>query len=119
MFLEAQCFILKTNVLYQDNQSAMKIEQSGRLSSGQKTKYMDNRYFWIKDRLKTENINLQYCPTGQMTANFSKPLQGHTFRKFRDVILGYIHISNIDMKVQIGSCILLDVFSYLVVRMRT
>ena len=27
---------------------------------------------------------------------FTKPLQGQLFRKFRDVILGYIHISELD-----------------------
>ena len=97
MFLEAQGFFLIENILYQDNQSAIKIEENGKRSSGQKTKHMDNRYFWIKDRLETEGIKVKYCPTEKMLADFfTKPLQGNLFRKFRDVVLGYNHISSLD-----------------------
>ena len=89
MFLEAQGEVLKKNTLYQDNQSAMKIILNGRRSSGQKTKHMDNRYFWIKDRIGSENIKVEYCPTEKMVADFlTKPLQGNLFRKFRDVVMG-------------------------------
>ena len=96
MFLEAQGFILNENTLYQDNQSAIKIEENGKRSSGQKTKHMDNRYFWIKDRLESEGIQVEYCPTGKMLADFfTKPLQANLFRKFRDVVLGYYHISSL------------------------
>jgi hypothetical protein len=97
MFLEEQGFILKENILYQDNQSAIKIIKNGKRSSGQKTKHMDNRYFFIKDRLNTEKITVEYCPTGKMIADFfTKPLQGNLFRKFRDLVLGYKHISEIE-----------------------
>ena len=96
MFLEAQGEVLKKNTLYQDNQSAMKIILNGRKSSGQKTKHMDNRYFWIKDRIESENIKVEYCPTEKMVADFfTKPLQGSLFRKFRDVVMGYKHISSL------------------------
>ena len=57
---------------------------------------MDNRYFWIKDRLSSEGIEVVYCPTEKMVADFfTKPLQGSLFRKFRDIILGYEHISKL------------------------
>ena len=94
MFLESQGFLLNESILYQDNQSAIKIEENGKRSSGQKTKHMDNRYFWIKDRLSTEGIKVEYCPTEQMLADFfTKPLQGSLFQNFRDVVLGYKHIN--------------------------
>ena len=90
MFLEQQGITLRTNLLYQDNESVMKLEKNGRMSSGQRTKHMANRYFWIKDRLASEKIDLQHCPTGKMIAVFfTKPLQGSLFRKFRDIVLGY------------------------------
>jgi len=96
MFLEAQGYTLDENILFQDNQSAMKIELNGRKSSGKKTKHMDNRYFWIKDRLQSEGIEVVYCPTLQMLADFfTKPLQGSLFRKFRDVVLGYVPIGDL------------------------
>ena len=43
MFLQEQGFILKENILYQDNQSAIKIEKNGKRSSGQK------QSIWIID----------------------------------------------------------------------
>ena len=40
-----------------------------------------------------EDIEIWYCPTENMIADFfTKPLQGSLFRRFRDFILGYIHI---------------------------
>ena len=99
MFFEEQGFVLIKNTLYQDNQSAMKIIANDKRSSGQKTKHMDNRYFWINDRLESENIEVVYCPTEKMIADFfTKPLQGNLFRKFRDVVLGYKHISSLDVE---------------------
>ena len=34
LFLEAQGFIIRTNILYQDNQSTIKLANNGRASSG-------------------------------------------------------------------------------------
>ena len=59
---------------------------------------MDNRYFWIKDRISSENITVEYCPTAKMLADFfTKQLQGNLFRKFRSVVMGYEHISSLDI----------------------
>ena len=98
MFLKEQGYVLDENIVYQDNMSSMKIITNGKRSSGQKTKHMNNRYFWIKDRLSSEGIQVQYCPTEKMVADFfTKPLQGSLFRKFRDIIMGYKHISSLDV----------------------
>jgi len=97
MFLEEQGFSLEENILYQDNQSAMKLELNGRMSCGKKTKHMDNRYFWIKDRVKTEKIKIEYCPTQMMVSDFfTKPLQCKLFKRFREVVLGHVHISSLE-----------------------
>ena len=70
-----QGFLLSENILSQDNQSAIKIEKNDRISSLQKTKHMINSYFWIKDRVKTEGITIECCPTLKMIADLStKPL---------------------------------------------
>ena len=93
MFLEAQGYKIKENTLYQDNQAAMKILKNGKASSGQKTKHIDARYFFSKDRCETEGIEIKYCPTEIMIADFfTKPLQGNLFKKLRDVVLGYVHV---------------------------
>jgi hypothetical protein len=91
-FLEAQGYNVENNILYQDNQSAMKLERNGRQSVGPKSRHIAIRYFFIKDRIEKKDINLIYCPTEKMLADyFSKPLQGSLFRAFRDMTLGIVH----------------------------
>jgi hypothetical protein len=95
-FLDAQGFHLSDNVLEQDNESAIKLEKNGRSSAGQKSRHINVRYFWIKDRVRQEGIHIRHCPTLQMLADFfTKPLEGALFRRFRDVILGYKHVDSL------------------------
>jgi hypothetical protein len=42
----------------------------GRGSSGCNSKYMDLKYFWIKDYLDKNIIRMKYLPTDQMIADF-------------------------------------------------
>jgi hypothetical protein len=44
-----------------------------------------------------EGIEVKYCPTGVMLADFfTKPLQGSLFRKFWDIVMGYKHIDSLN-----------------------
>jgi hypothetical protein len=96
MFLESQGHKIQTNQFLQDNQSAIKLEINGRASCGQKSRHIDIRYFFMKDRINTEGIDVVYCPTEDMLADFfTKPLQGSLFEKFRRVIMGEAHISTL------------------------
>ena len=84
----------------QDNQSAMRLEHNGRASASQRSRHISIRYFFMTDRLSTDNITLRYCQTEHMLADFlSKPLQGGLFRKFRDVLLGHAHFSTLRFPV--------------------
>jgi hypothetical protein len=94
LFLKCQGITLYKNILYQDNQSAMKMEKNGRDSCTGNSRHIDIRYFFVKDRVDKKEIEILYCPTEQMLADyFTKPLQGSLFRKFRRVIMGYDPIS--------------------------
>jgi hypothetical protein len=87
-FLTAQGFKVKDNVVYQDNQSAILLEKNGKASSGRRTRHLDIRYFFVTDRVKRGDLRIEYCPTGDMVADFfTKPLQGSLFRKLRKIIL--------------------------------
>ena len=67
----------------------MKLEKNGRKSCGDKSRHIDIRYFFIKDVLRRENIDLQHCPTERMIADFyTKPLQGSLLKKMRNFIMG-------------------------------
>jgi hypothetical protein len=95
-FLAVQGYVLKENVFYQDNQSTIRFERNGRRSAGPNSRHIDIRYFFIKDRIGLESLDVQHCPTEQMLADFfTKPLQGSLFRKFRDVVLGQTHIDSL------------------------
>jgi hypothetical protein len=90
MFLAAQGYQLVDNILHQDNQSAILLERNEKGSSSQKTRHIDIRYFFLKDRLELEQLQIHHCPTLDMLADFlTKPLQGLLFRKFRAVLLGH------------------------------
>ena len=67
---------------------------NGKISCGPGSRHIDIRYFFMKNRLDTENINVVSRPTGDMLADFyTNPLQGNLFRKFMDIIMGLQHIS--------------------------
>ena len=73
------------------------LEENGRMSAISKSKHINNRYFWITDRVKKSGeINIEYCPTELMLADFfTKPLQGSLFNKMRDVIMGTKHVNSL------------------------
>jgi hypothetical protein len=51
------------------------------MSSSKRTKHIKAKYFLIKDYYNAGEIDLQYCPTGQMWADvLTQPLQGQSFR---------------------------------------
>jgi hypothetical protein len=87
-FLNAQGYGLHQTILYQDNRSAILLENNGKMSSSKRTKHVNIRYYFIKDRINKKELSVEYCPTGEMTADFfTKPLQGKLFFKFRKDIM--------------------------------
>ena len=45
LFMEAQGYKIERNIVYQDNKSAMLLENNTMASSGKRTKHMNVRYF--------------------------------------------------------------------------
>ena len=83
LFLEAQGFDIKENIVFQDNQSTILLENNGKRSIGKRTRHIDIRYYYITDNVKRGRAAIQYCPTAEMVGDFfTKPLQGSLFRKF-------------------------------------
>jgi hypothetical protein len=87
-FMQAQGYTVSDSLLYQDNQSAMLLEKNGRGSSSKRTRHINIRYFFVADRIANGEVKIEYCPTGDMLADyFTKPLQGSSFQKFRNQIM--------------------------------
>jgi len=88
LFLKDQGYDVST-VLYQDNRSAILLEENSKKSSGKQTRALNVRYFLIMDNVEKGNVQIKYCPMDDMVGNYmSKGLQGIKFEKFRKIIMG-------------------------------
>jgi hypothetical protein len=76
-------------VIHQDNQSTILLEKNGKgLSTSRRTRHINIRYSFVKDRIAANDVSVAYCWTGDMVADaFTKPLQGTLSRKFCDYIM--------------------------------
>ena len=96
LFITAQGYAIKDNILYEDNKSTMLMLKNGRNSCTGNSRHIDIRYFFVKDRIDKGELRVEYCPSSIMLADFfTKPLQGQLFKKFRDVIMGYVPTSSL------------------------
>ena len=88
-FLIAQSYDMPPAKVYQDNMSSMALELRG-ASKSDKTRHVNIRYFWVKDRIDNNEISVEYKPTDEMIADvLTKPLQGKKFTDLRDKLLNY------------------------------
>ena len=106
-FLKHQGYDLKVNI-NQDNTSAINLEKNGVASAGRRSKHIDIRYFWLKDRVERGDVNIKYCPTKLMIADFfTKPLQGTFFKRLKAVIMGQVSVEEFIASMSIapkGAC---------------
>ena len=87
-FLDAQGYNINDCVVYQDNKSAILLEENGRASSSKRTRHINIRYYFVTDRVNCGEVKIRHCPTAEMIGDyFTKPLQGGIFTKLRDRIL--------------------------------
>ena len=87
-FVEAQGYTIDHNIVFQDNQSTMRLEMNGALSSSSRTKHIHARYYFITDRIEMGEVEVVYCPTEQMWADvLNKPKQGRPFRLDRSHLM--------------------------------
>ena len=96
IFLREQGFNFSRNILLQDNQSTIKMLRNGRNSCTGISRHIDIRYFFVHDQVKKGGVDVEYCPTDLMLCDyFTKPLQGKTFKRFWDIIIGHAHVNDI------------------------
>jgi Reverse transcriptase (RNA-dependent DNA polymerase) len=88
LFLEAQGFQVKENIINRDNQSSMKLEMNGKNSSGKRTRHFNIKYFYITNLIERKEASIQFCPTDKMISDYlTKPTTGAKFHKFRSAIM--------------------------------
>ena len=86
--MDAQGYSSENTIVYQDNKSSILLEKNGKASSSKRTRHINIRYYFVTDRINNGEIDIVYCPTKQMIADFfTKPLQGTAFTEFRNFIM--------------------------------
>ena len=87
-FLQEQGFYIDGTILYQDIMNSILLEKNGCSSSSKRTRHMNIRHFFVKDRVESRELSIEHCPTEDMVADyFTKPLQGRLFYKLRDLVM--------------------------------
>ena len=88
-FIIAQEVKIYRNILFQDNRSAILLHRNGTNSCSRNTRHINIRYFFLKDRIKSGEIEVVFCPSEEMIADFfTKPIQGRRFMDLRKIIMG-------------------------------
>jgi hypothetical protein len=76
-FLKEQGYEVAETILYRDNQTAMKLEVNGKLSSGKRTQHFHITYFFMNDLINQKEVKVEFCPTNMMISDYmTKPLIG-------------------------------------------
>jgi hypothetical protein len=88
LFLQEQGVHNIKTVIMRDNQSSMKLENKGKLSSGKRNRHFNIKYFYITDLIEKKEVETRFCTTNNMTADYlTKPVTGGRFHQFRREIL--------------------------------
>jgi hypothetical protein len=88
-FLKAQGYDVPPAKVFQDNKSTIILANKGR-STSDRTRHINIRYFWVKDRIDTGDVVLEHLPTDDMVSDIlTKPLQGSKFQELRAKLLNW------------------------------
>ena len=81
-FEQKICNNIKPIIIKEDNQSTIKLATNPVYHN--RSKHINIKYHWIREKVKNKEILLEYCPTADMPANiFTKPLGRVLFEKHK------------------------------------
>ncbi len=87
-FIEAKGYTVEQNIVFQDNQLAMRLAINGSMSSLSCTKHIKARYYFVKDKVEEGEFDIKYCLTKKMQSDIlNHPKQGSPFRKERAMLM--------------------------------
>ena len=88
-FLTAQGYEMGPIKFHQDNTSTITMLKTGR-STQQRTRHINVRYFFMKQMIDDNVVNVVHIGTSEMIADImTKPIQGKLFLKLRKMLLGH------------------------------
>lgn len=84
-----QGYNVRVATVFQDNQSTLALAERG-FSNSERTRHINIRYFFVKDRIDSKEIELVYKSTTEMLADImTKPLALEVFSRLRRVLMGH------------------------------
>jgi hypothetical protein len=87
-FLIQQGYEVPPATIFQDNTSTISLVVKGH-SRSSRTRHIGIRYFFVKDRVDSGEIEVKHLSTSKMIADImTKPLQGDLFRQMRGWLMG-------------------------------
>ena len=93
VFLKEQDYGIKDNIIYQNNQSATRMDKHGRKWCTWNSRNINIQYVFITDRIDKKETRVEYYPALEMFGDyFTRPLQGKLFRAFWEILMRYMLI---------------------------
>jgi hypothetical protein len=72
-------------VMMEDNQGAQHLAECKGVT--QRSRHIDTKYHWLREKVASGDVRVQYCPTSEMEAgHFTKPLGRTKFERFRSAL---------------------------------
>ncbi|CAI7808008.1 unnamed protein product [Closterium sp. NIES-53] len=98
---EAKLTKLPSFSLFCDNQSAIRIANKN--GSANRTKHIALRYFFVKDEIEKGRLELSYCPTSEMAADYLTKKLGKQKFEYCMLLTGQGHVISSDTPEAKGS----------------
>ncbi|CAI7850000.1 unnamed protein product [Closterium sp. NIES-54] len=98
---EAKLAELPNFSLFCDNQSAIRIANKNCFAN--RTKHIALRYFFVKDEIKKGRLELSYCPTSEMAADYLTKKLGKSKFEYCMLLTGQSHVTCSDTLEAKGS----------------
>ncbi|CAI7739510.1 unnamed protein product [Closterium sp. NIES-53] len=98
---EAKLAKLLNFSLFCDNQSAIRIANKNGFAN--RTKHVDLRYFFVKDEIEKGTLELSYCPTSEMAADYLTKKLGELKFEYCMLLTGQGHVTGSDTPEAKGS----------------
>ncbi|CAI7735969.1 unnamed protein product [Closterium sp. NIES-53] len=98
---EAKLAQLPSFSLFCDNQSAIRIANKNGFAN--RTKHIALRYFFVKDEIEKGILELSYCPTSEMAADYLTKKLGKQKFEYCMLLTGQSHVTSSDTPEAKGS----------------
>jgi len=92
--MEAHGHNVKETILHQDNNTAILLENNGKMKLRQEDQSHEPLFFFLVDQAERRNIRSEHCPTNEMNGDcVSEPImQRSLIEKLRSCIMGHKHV---------------------------